>query len=138
MKACTFIHCNWLQCLSYCKGKNIVCMLIHSLKTGLFSQYILLPVCFNNIRTSLPIELTACELQKAQSPALLGSYTPQCEKDGSYTPMQCHGSTGYCWCVDQNGQEKDNTRKRGAVNCTEISTKKGIRVFHPGLCSVWF
>ncbi|CAB4002251.1 cell death abnormality 1-like isoform X1, partial [Paramuricea clavata] len=69
-------------------------------------------------------KLTACELQKAQSPALLGSYTPQCEKDGSYSPMQCHSSTGYCWCVDQNGQEKDNTRKRGAVNCTEITTKK--------------
>jgi hypothetical protein len=111
--------------------------LIHNLTKGLFFQDILLLDRFDNIITSLPIELTACELQKAQSPALLGSYTPQCEKDGSYTPMQCHGSTGYCWCVDENGEEKDNTRKRGAVNCTEITTKKGIRVWL-SLRSLWF
>ena len=26
-------------------------------------------------------------------------YVPQCEADGSYSPIQCHASTG-CWCVN--------------------------------------
>ena len=33
----------------------------------------------------------------------LGVYHPQCTTDGFYAAKQCHGSTGYCWCVDQNG-----------------------------------
>ena len=28
-----------------------------------------------------------------------GEYVPQCSEDGSFAPAQCHGSTGYCWCV---------------------------------------
>ena len=31
---------------------------------------------------------------------LIGGYVPQCEEDGSFTQHQCHGSTGYCWCVN--------------------------------------
>lgn len=54
--------------------------------------------------------MTACQMQVAQSSRLLGAFTPQCEADGSYTPLQCHGSTGYCFCVDSNGQEILNTR----------------------------
>jgi len=34
---------------------------------------------------------------------------PQCEEDGSYSPMQCWASTGYCWCVDDNGVEIPGT-----------------------------
>ena len=36
----------------------------------------------------------------ASSPGLLGAFVPQCEADGSFSQIQCHGSTGYCWCVD--------------------------------------
>lgn len=35
----------------------------------------------------------------------LGVYHPQCTVDGAYEAKQCHGSTGYCWCVDQDGHK---------------------------------
>uniref|UniRef100_A0AAX7THR8 Nidogen 1a n=1 Tax=Astatotilapia calliptera TaxID=8154 RepID=A0AAX7THR8_ASTCA len=40
----------------------------------------------------------------------IGAYIPTCDNNGQYEPMQCHGSTGHCWCVDQNGQEISGTR----------------------------
>uniref|UniRef100_A0A4Q8K4T8 U61-Liphistoxin-Lth1a_1 n=2 Tax=Liphistius TaxID=62150 RepID=A0A4Q8K4T8_9ARAC len=40
---------------------------------------------------------------KAYVPYVVGNYVPQCERDGTYSRTQCHGSTGYCWCVDENG-----------------------------------
>ncbi|KAM9835807.1 nidogen-2 [Aulostomus maculatus] len=41
---------------------------------------------------------------------ILGAYAPQCDAAGQYTPLQCHGSTGHCWCVDSRGQERAGTR----------------------------
>uniref|UniRef100_H2T9E8 Nidogen 2 n=1 Tax=Takifugu rubripes TaxID=31033 RepID=H2T9E8_TAKRU len=41
---------------------------------------------------------------------ILGVYLPQCDDNGQYVPLQCHGSTGHCWCVDSNGQERAGTR----------------------------
>ena len=35
---------------------------------------------------------------------LVGVYHPQCDEDGSYKAKQCHGSTGFCWCVNDQGQ----------------------------------
>uniref|UniRef100_A0A8C2WHH2 Nidogen 1 n=1 Tax=Cyclopterus lumpus TaxID=8103 RepID=A0A8C2WHH2_CYCLU len=40
----------------------------------------------------------------------LGQFVPTCDENGGYKPTQCHGSTGYCWCVDRNGQEIHGTR----------------------------
>uniref|UniRef100_A0A8D3E9P5 Nidogen 1 n=1 Tax=Scophthalmus maximus TaxID=52904 RepID=A0A8D3E9P5_SCOMX len=40
----------------------------------------------------------------------VGQYIPACDENGAYEPMQCHGSTGHCWCVDRNGQEISGTR----------------------------
>ncbi|KAA8584008.1 nidogen-1 [Etheostoma spectabile] len=42
----------------------------------------------------------------------VGQYIPTCDENGAYEPMQCHGSTGHCWCVDRNGQEIPGTRSR--------------------------
>uniref|UniRef100_A0A3Q2XMY9 Thyroglobulin type-1 domain-containing protein n=1 Tax=Hippocampus comes TaxID=109280 RepID=A0A3Q2XMY9_HIPCM len=41
---------------------------------------------------------------------LAGAYVPQCDANGNYTPQQCHGSSGHCWCVDSQGQERSGTR----------------------------
>nr|XP_049609385.1 nidogen-2 isoform X34 [Syngnathus scovelli] len=41
---------------------------------------------------------------------ILGAFVPQCDTNGRYTPQQCHGSTGHCWCVDSQGQERPGTR----------------------------
>ncbi|KAL6101612.1 nid1 [Pungitius sinensis] len=40
----------------------------------------------------------------------VGQYIPTCDESGAYEPTQCHGSTGQCWCADQNGQEIPGTR----------------------------
>uniref|UniRef100_A0A8D2ZLW5 Nidogen 2a (osteonidogen) n=1 Tax=Scophthalmus maximus TaxID=52904 RepID=A0A8D2ZLW5_SCOMX len=40
----------------------------------------------------------------------VGAFIPQCDSDGRYRPLQCHGSTGHCWCVDSRGQERAGTR----------------------------
>lgn len=40
------------------------------------------------------------------TPKLLGAYRPQCQTDGSYHRKQCHGSTGYCWCVTPHGKRR--------------------------------
>ena len=40
---------------------------------------------------------------------LIGEFIPQCEEDGSYSPIQCWSSTGYCWCVDVDGLEIPGT-----------------------------
>uniref|UniRef100_H2LFX1 Nidogen 2 n=1 Tax=Oryzias latipes TaxID=8090 RepID=H2LFX1_ORYLA len=58
---------------------------------------------------------------------LAGAYAPQCDEDGHYVPRQCHGSSGYCWCVDSSGQERPGTRTSpGApsVDCKEPEAPK--------------
>merc|ERR1712072_476985 len=50
-------------------------------------------------------------------PGFVGAYIPSCKPDGTYTTKQCHGSTGYCWCLNGKGKEIKGTRKRGRVNC---------------------
>ena len=35
----------------------------------------------------------------------LGCYIPQCTESCDWEPMQCWSSTGYCWCVDEEGVE---------------------------------
>uniref|UniRef100_A0A3P8W1V3 Thyroglobulin type-1 domain-containing protein n=1 Tax=Cynoglossus semilaevis TaxID=244447 RepID=A0A3P8W1V3_CYNSE len=52
---------------------------------------------------------TQCEQHRDRYP-LLGAYVPQCDDQGLYIPLQCHGSSGHCWCVDSNGQERPGTR----------------------------
>ena len=52
-----------------------------------------------------------CHVQLAQIGTILpGTFSPTCEEDGSYAKKQCHGSTGYCWCVNQyTGDEIQGT-----------------------------
>ncbi len=42
--------------------------------------------------------LALCSTVRAAiNQSLIGAYLPQCEGDGSFSPVQCHES--YCWCV---------------------------------------
>jgi hypothetical protein len=58
----------------------------------------------------------ACATVLAATQNVIGSYVPQCDAAGDYEPVQCHGSTGFCWCSDTSGNEVDNTRQRGPVS----------------------
>ncbi|XP_077147375.1 saxiphilin-like [Ranitomeya variabilis] len=40
----------------------------------------------------------------------IGAFVPKCDEKGNYAPKQCHGSTGYCWCLNENGEEIEGTR----------------------------
>ena len=55
----------------------------------------------------------------------LGIFIPECHpEDGSFLPEQCNVTSGECWCVDNNGDEKPNTRaqvQRGTRNCSDAS-----------------
>ncbi|KAK7893402.1 hypothetical protein WMY93_022554 [Mugilogobius chulae] len=51
----------------------------------------------------------------------VGAFIPQCEADGRYRPLQCHGSTGHCWCVDNSGQEKPGTRTPPGTSPTDCN-----------------
>ena len=56
---------------------------------------------------------------RESSKQIPGSHTPQCEEDGSYSLMQCHGSTGYCWCASKQGEKIPGTQVRfKQPNCT--------------------
>lgn len=47
-----------------------------------------------------------------------GFFKPQCDEQGNYLPMQCWHSTGFCWCVDREGNELPDTRMRGRPQCS--------------------
>ncbi|KAF5925874.1 hypothetical protein HPG69_002325 [Diceros bicornis minor] len=58
--------------------------------------------------------LKPCELQQRDAQAQLAHpgqlHVPQCDERGHFLPLQCHGSTGFCWCVDPEGHEVPGTR----------------------------
>ncbi|XP_078584663.1 uncharacterized protein LOC144866844 [Branchiostoma floridae x Branchiostoma japonicum] len=59
-------------------------------------------------------EETPCETARTTAlntnDTLTGGHVPTCSDTGAYMPVQCHGSTGECWCVDGQGQEVSGTR----------------------------
>ncbi|XP_055034600.1 CD74 molecule, major histocompatibility complex, class II invariant chain a isoform X1 [Misgurnus anguillicaudatus] len=60
---------------------------------------------------------TKCKLESVKE-VKPGFFRPQCDEEGNYLPMQCWHSTGYCWCVDKNGNEIKGTRIRGKPICS--------------------
>jgi len=64
---------------------------------------------------------TRATTERAACAGKMGCSVIMCSDDGSFTPKQCSGSTGYCWCVDKDGKEVDGTRqppgKGGDLNC---------------------
>ncbi|XP_072031734.1 papilin-like isoform X2 [Amphiura filiformis] len=60
--------------------------------------------------------LTVCQIHErtaladAAAEPMVGRYIPQCTETGEYEDIQCYGSTGYCWCVNENGEEVEGTR----------------------------
>ena len=68
--------------------------------------------------------LTPCEQAQANATGLIGEFVPQCEQDGSYSSIQCWGSTGDCWCVDEYGIEIPGTTSspgQGMPDCSSTT-----------------
>uniref|UniRef100_A0A8C8H3K7 Thyroglobulin type-1 domain-containing protein n=1 Tax=Oncorhynchus tshawytscha TaxID=74940 RepID=A0A8C8H3K7_ONCTS len=53
---------------------------------------------------------THCERARdAATQGPIGGFIPTCDYNGQYTPQQCWGSTGSCWCVNSYGQKIPGT-----------------------------
>ncbi|XP_071956792.1 U20-hexatoxin-Hi1a-like [Antedon mediterranea] len=68
-----------------------------------------------------------CESRRkeAEKKPMIGAQVPQCDSDGNYEAMQCWGSVGMCWCVDEQG-EKLSEPERGtlsAEHCQKLRNK---------------
>lgn len=74
----------------------------------------------NNFVASESSPQTKCQMKELFM-RKLGIFTPQCDENGDYLPVQCSDTNGYCWCVDENGAEIPGTKKQGQVNCTPIN-----------------
>ncbi|XP_065056519.1 agrin-like isoform X1 [Rhopilema esculentum] len=69
-----------------------------------------------------PRNMTKCEWERENTEPKPGAFVPQCEEDGSYKEVQCHGSTGYCWCFDENGFKRKGTQVHGAKpDCSKVA-----------------
>ncbi|KAM4041131.1 saxiphilin-like [Anomaloglossus baeobatrachus] len=59
-------------------------------------------------------------------PIRIGAFVPKCDEKGNYAPKQCHGSTGYCWCLNENGDEIEGTRTppgTKSLTCEDTANK---------------
>ena len=52
----------------------------------------------------------ACTAATANVRPMPGAFVAQCDENGDYMPVQCHGSIGSCWCTDASGTEIQGTR----------------------------
>lgn len=72
----------------------------------------ILPPCLASLKSVPSI------LVRGQPMVITGSFVPQCDDDGFYSKVQCHSSTGECWCVDRNGQRLSSTAATtGSPDC---------------------
>jgi len=49
-------------------------------------------------------------------------YVPQCDDLGHFIPLQCHGTSDFCWCVDKDGREVQGTRSQPGTTPACIPT----------------
>ncbi|XP_031647515.1 saxiphilin-like [Oncorhynchus kisutch] len=70
---------------------------------------------------------TPCEDARDAVPhGKVGAYIPTCDAAGQYTPEQCWGSTGYCWCVTSSGQNIPGTATPPGIGPIICSTQNGM------------
>lgn len=58
-----------------------------------------------------------CPALQRQSGGGIGAFIPQCDEDGSFSTVQCWGSTGYCWCVESANGRPVTEGIRGEPEC---------------------
>uniref|UniRef100_A0A8C4WQ79 SPARC related modular calcium binding 2 n=1 Tax=Gopherus evgoodei TaxID=1825980 RepID=A0A8C4WQ79_9SAUR len=51
-------------------------------------------------------------------------FIPECNDDGTYSQVQCHSYTGYCWCVTPNGRPISGTAvAHKTPRCPDIASR---------------
>lgn len=84
-------------------------------------------VIFVFVLFSLGFTNNCCEEQDLalnDCDGMVGCFIPQCTDDCNWEPIQCWGSTGYCWCVNEDGQEIPGTSLpswQGMPECDEFN-----------------
>jgi len=46
-----------------------------------------------------------------------GTFVPKCNPNGSFRSKQCHGSTGFCWCVNPAGEKQGESARNPSLTC---------------------
>lgn len=80
--------------------------------------------CIHFYYDLLTAGLTKCQRERQLTLGWSGqarqdAFVPDCSSDGNYENVQCHEASGFCWCVDGNGNEIVGTRQRGRPVCTK-------------------
>ncbi|XP_026090246.1 H-2 class II histocompatibility antigen gamma chain-like [Carassius auratus] len=69
-------------------------------------------------------ELTQCQKEASgEVKSLLPSFRPRCDDNGDYLAKQCWDETDWCWCVDKNGVEiQDSLTNSSDAKCQGFSS----------------
>ena len=94
-----------------------------------------LGMCISNDECKKYLNSSECEKQLISANAntaigMVGGFTPSCEREGHFSPVQCHGSIGYCWCAEQDGTEIKGTRIRGEPVCSKRNEYLKCEAYH--------
>ncbi|XP_063055736.1 uncharacterized protein LOC134449623 isoform X2 [Engraulis encrasicolus] len=112
-----FASSGFLRCIS----SNLTCETYQYLVRELSQQFDHIPrphrvVFLDNFikpfltKITTESNMTKCERERHNASGLIGAFVPQCDEQGRFRPLQCSGSTGYCWCVNSQGQEINGTQ----------------------------
>lgn len=85
--------------------------------------------CGRSCVKSIPVTpICRSKARQVQQTGLIGAFQPSCQEDGSFSEMQCYGSTGFCWCVDVETGQPVSNGIRGAPQCRRCVTPNGDSV----------
>uniref|UniRef100_A0A8C2HXL3 CD74 molecule, major histocompatibility complex, class II invariant chain b n=1 Tax=Cyprinus carpio TaxID=7962 RepID=A0A8C2HXL3_CYPCA len=76
-------------------------------------------------KVSSPLEcLTQCQKEASgEVKSLLPSFRPRCDENGDYMAQQCWDKTDWCWCVDKNGVEiQDSLTNTTDTKCQSFNS----------------
>jgi hypothetical protein len=81
-------------------------------------------MCTCNQLADADVPMTKCFQERDEAETTVSKtgatdvFVPECNSDGTFSEVQCHGASGYCWCVSDEGKPFPRTStKNGRPNC---------------------
>jgi len=68
------------------------------------------PLCFTTRETASGSRYNGRAAGSSHRGLSSTRFVPECESNGAYKPLQCNQLQAECWCVDDRGEEIDETR----------------------------